>query len=113
MPVDVELEETVPPECLYHGTGEKYTSSIEEQGLIPKSRLYVHLSGDTETAKKAGSRHAKPVIYIVKSGEMHRDGIVFYRFVNGVWLAKAVPVTYLERKIALRLFINHDRCRRI
>ena len=35
--------------------------------------------------------------YKVKSGEMHRDGIVFYRSVNGVWLTKAVPVDYLDK----------------
>ena len=98
IPVDVELEIIAPPEILYHGTGEKYTASIDEQGLIPKSRLYVHLSGDIETAKKVGSRHGKPVIYTVKSGDMHRDGIVFYRSVNGVWLTKAVPTKYLEKK---------------
>ena len=96
IPVDVELEEIVPPETLYHGTGEKYTSSIDEQGLIPKSRLYVHLSGDIETAKKVGARHGKPVLYIVKSGQMHADGYIFYRSVNGVWLTKEVPVEYLE-----------------
>ena len=28
IPVDVELEEKEPPEFLYHGTGEKYVSSI-------------------------------------------------------------------------------------
>lgn len=39
IPVDVELEEKIPPDILYHGTGEKYASSIDEQGLIPKSRL--------------------------------------------------------------------------
>ena len=50
IPVDVELEEMMPPEYLYHGTGEKYVSSIDAKGLIPKSRLYVHLSGDIETA---------------------------------------------------------------
>ncbi len=44
VPVDVELEEAEPPEELWHGTGEKYESSIDAQGLIPKSRLYVHLS---------------------------------------------------------------------
>ena len=38
VPVDVELEEKEPPEFLYHGTGEKYVSSIGTQGLIPKSR---------------------------------------------------------------------------
>lgn len=95
--VDVELKEVEPPEILYHGTGEKYTSSIDELGLIPKSRLYVHLSGDEETARKVGQRHGKPVVYKVRSGEMHRDGIVFYRSVNGVWLTNTVPVKYLER----------------
>ena len=95
--VDVELVKVEPPEILYHGTGEKFVASIDEQGLIPKSRLYVHLSGDEDTARKVGQRHGKPVIYTVKSGEMYRAGIVFYRSVNGVWLTKAVPVKYLER----------------
>lgn len=94
IPVDVELEEKQPPEILYHGTGEKYVSSINEQGLIPKSRLYVHLSGDEETARKVGQRHGKPVIYKVKSGEMYNDGYKFFRSVNGVWLTKSVPVKY-------------------
>lgn len=97
IPVDVELEEVIPPEILYHGTGEKYVASIDQQGLVPKSRLYVHLSGDKDTAEKVGQRHGKPVVYIVKSGEMHRAGIVFYRSVNGVWLTKAVPAMYLEK----------------
>lgn len=33
--VDVELEAVKPPKYLYHGTGEKYVSSIDTQGLIP------------------------------------------------------------------------------
>ena len=97
IPVDVELEEKKPPEILYHGTGEKYVSSIDEQGLIPKSRLYVHLSADEETARKVGMRHGKPVIYTVKSGEMRRDGFKFYLSVNGVWLTKSVPTKYLVK----------------
>ena len=95
IPVDVELEEVQPPEVLFHGTGERFVASINEQGLIPKSRLYVHLSLDEETARKVGQRHGKPFIYKVKSGEMYRDGHKFYRSVNGVWLTKAVPVKYL------------------
>ena len=96
IPVDVELEELTPPDILYRGTGEKYTASIDVQGLIPKSRLYVHLSGDKETAHKVGQRHGRPVIYEVMSGNMHKDGYVFYRSVNGVWLTKAVPAKYLN-----------------
>ena len=96
IPVDVELEEVVPPDVLYHGTGMKYKQSIDEQGLIPKSRLYVHLSGDTDTARKVGQRHGKPVIYEVDSSRMSRDGYKFFRSVNGVWLTKAVPPEYLK-----------------
>ena len=95
IPVDVELEETQPPEELWHGTATKYEASIDEQGLIPKSRLYVHLSRDRETAVKVGQRHGKPVLYIVKAGEMSRDGYKFYLSKNGVWLTKEGPGRYL------------------
>ncbi len=99
IPVDVELEEKEPPEILYHGTGEKYVAAVDEQGLIPKSRLYVHLSKDEETAVKVGSRHGKPVIYIVKAKQMHDDGYKFFISANNVWLTKEVPVKYLEKQI--------------
>ena len=94
---DVELKEKEPPEFLYHGTGEKYVGSIDNQGLISKNRLYVHLSKDIETAKKVGKRHGKEFIYGVNSGKMYLDGFKFYLSVNGVWLTKEVPVKYLEK----------------
>lgn len=97
IPVDVELEQKTPPEILYHGTGEKYAASIEKQGLIPKSRLYVHLSSDYDTAVKVGSRHGKPVVYTVAAGEMQRNGHAFYLSVNGVWLTNSVPARFLRR----------------
>ena len=98
IPVDVELERKEPPEVLYHGTGEKFVSSIDRQGLIPKSRLYVHLSPDEATAQNVGRRHGKPVIYEVMAGEMARDGKAFFLSVNGVWLTKAVPAEYLKKR---------------
>jgi len=97
IPVDVELEEKEPPELLWHGTGEKYVESIDEQGLIPKSRLYVHLSKDEDTAVKVGKRHGKPVLYHVKAKQMYDDGYKFYLSANGVWLTKEVTVEYLEK----------------
>lgn len=96
IPVDVELEEKEPPKFLYHGTGEKYVSSILEQGLIPKSRLYVHLSKDIETAKNVGRRHGKEIVYKIEAHEMYQDGYKFYLSVNGVWLAKGVPLQYMQ-----------------
>ncbi len=98
IPVDVELKEVIPPAVLYHGTGEKYVSSIDQQGLIPKSRLYVHLSADIPTAKKVGARHGKPVIYTVDCRKMAEDGYSFYLSANNVWLTKAVPAKYLEKQ---------------
>ena len=95
--VDVELQVVTLPELLYHGTGEKYVSSIEAQGLIPKTRLYVHLSGDYETAHKVGARHGKPCVFEVYAGRMAADGHPFYRSINGVWLTKEVPARYLTR----------------
>lgn len=96
--VDVELDEVEPPTELWHGTGEKYVESIDKQGLISKSRLYVHLSKDEDTAIKVGQRHGKPVLYIVQAEEMYKDGYKFYLSKNGVWLTKEVPVKYLKKK---------------
>ena len=98
IPVDVELEKKTPPDLLWHGTGEKYVSSIDTQGLIPKSRLYVHLSSDIETAKKVGSRHGKPVVYEVNCRKMAEDGYVFYLSANHIWLTKTVPPAYLKKQ---------------
>lgn len=96
IPVDVELKEVVPPEYLYHGTGMKYVGLINRDGLISKSRLYVHLSGDIETATDVGKRHGVPFIYRVQSGAMYRDGFSFWQATNGVWLTKNVPAECLE-----------------
>lgn len=93
--VDVELEEVEPPQFLYHGTGKKYVESIEEHGLLPKSRLYVHLSSDANIALNVGKRHGEPVIYIIQSRLMYADGFKFHKSKNGVWLTKAVPSHYL------------------
>lgn len=97
--VDVELEAMEPPKYLYHGTGKKYKNLIDSQGLIPKSRLYVHLSGDVPTALSVGERHGNPHLYRIDSGRMHKDGFVFYRSKNGVWLTKHVPVEYLFPRV--------------
>lgn len=94
--VDVELEEAVPPEMLWHGTGIKYVKSIDAEGLISKSRLYVHLSSDPNTAIEVGKRHGTPAIYCVDALRMHEDGYKFYVSKNDVWLTKHVPTEYFK-----------------
>lgn len=97
IPVDVELEEKEPPIVLYHGTGEKYVSSIDVQGLKPKSRLYVHLSKDIATAVNVGKRHGEPVVYAIDTAKMYQDGFKFYESANKVWLTKSVPTKYMMK----------------
>ncbi len=94
--VDLEYEPLEPPELLYHGTAEIYRESIENIGLIKKNRQYVHLSENIEQAKDVGRRHGKLLLYKVKAGKMHRDGMKFYRSTSGVWLTDNVPAVYLE-----------------
>lgn len=98
IPVDVELEKKEPPKVLYHGTGSRFVKSIQEQGLLPMERLYVHLSTDVETATNVGKRHGTPVIFQVNAEQMQKDGYDFFQSVNGVWLTKEVPAKYLELK---------------
>jgi putative RNA 2'-phosphotransferase len=95
--VEVELgyAPTVPPEILYHGTAERFLTSIKQQGLIKGMRHHVHLSADADVAAKVGQRHGRPVVLRVNAGAMHRDGFVFYLSANGVWLTEHAPVQYL------------------
>ena len=97
VPVDVELQKVAPPDVLFHGTGEKYAQAILGEGLIPKSRLYVHLSPDVATATLVGKRHGKPVVFQVDAKRMTEDGVEFFLSANGVWLTKRVPARYLSR----------------
>ena len=105
--VDVELERVDPPEYLYHGTATKYMDSIYDHGLIPKSRLYVHLSKTPATAIEVGKRHGKPVIYRIRTKDMHHDGFIFYKSANGVWLTKEVPTKYMETFFAVDDLVTH------
>ena len=98
IPVDVELEETQPPEVLWHGTAKKYEYSIYNSGLIPKSRLYVHLSSDEENAVNVGARHGEVLLFRVDAKALYQDGYKFYLSKNGVWLTKHVPREYLSKE---------------
>ncbi len=95
--VDVELEECVPPNTLYHGTATKYEQAIDNIGLISKNRLHVHLSADLETAKKVGKRHGELLVYQVDCKKMKEENYIFYLSKNNVWLTPEVPRIYLKK----------------
>ena len=95
--VDLQLESRVPPDLLYHGTVERFLSSIESQGLLKGRRHHVHLSIDVATATKVGARRGKPIILSIDAAEMNRAGHAFFVSTNGVWLTDSVPPQFLRR----------------
>lgn len=95
--VDLGLVEAVPPAVLYHGTNPKSVPAILVEGLRPMDRHDVHLSTDTETARRVGARRGRPVLFVVRAEHMVAAGHVFRRSDNGVWLVPAVPPGFLER----------------
>ena len=86
-----------PPEHLYHGTVKRVLAAILAEGLRPMARHHVHLSADLETATRVGARRGSPIVLQVAAGRMARDGSIFRRSRNGVWLTDAVPPGYLAR----------------
>ena len=98
IPVKIDnILEEIPPDYLYHGTPESNLKSIMSKGLLKVSRLYVHLSADYDTALNVGKRRQGPTVVLkVKSGDMYKDSIKFWKSKNGVWLCSYVDPKYLE-----------------
>jgi putative RNA 2'-phosphotransferase len=94
--IDLQLKPQTPPAKLFHGTAERNISMIEEHGLLKMARHHVHLSDDTETARKVGMRYGKPVIFEIDTGGMLAEGFEFYVSENGVWLVETVPPRFLK-----------------
>jgi putative RNA 2'-phosphotransferase len=98
--VDLGYAAEDPPPVLFHGTAERNLPAIEAEGLRPGRRHAVHLSPDEATARRVGARHGgvggKAIVLRVDAAGMARDGAVFTRSANGVWLVDAVPPRYLR-----------------
>ena len=95
--IAVELGYTAerPPAELFHGTVQRFLPAILAEGLRPQRRHAVHLSVDVGTARTVGARRGRPVVLRVDAERLARDGAVFTRSANGVWLVDSVPPSYL------------------
>ena len=96
VPGRIAMVRADPPEVLFHGTSPAAWESIQERGLVPMGRQYVHLSADVETAVQVGKRKADvPVVLRVHAEEASRRGVRFWRGNEMTWLADGVPPDYL------------------
>ena len=60
--VDLDHEERVPPEVLFHGTATRFIPAIQAEGVTRQARHHVHLSADENTAAAVGqsARRCEP-----------------------------------------------------
>jgi putative RNA 2'-phosphotransferase len=94
--IDLGLKPEAPPDVLYHGTVERFVSSILTSGLLKRARHHVHLSPDVATATRVGSRRGKPVVLKIAAAAMNASGFQFFRSANGVWLTGEVPPSFIS-----------------
>lgn len=93
--VNLNLLPSKPPAVLFHGTATRFVRSIRSHGLLPGSRQHVHLSVSKARALEVGKRHGQPMVLAVDASGMQKDGYLFFRAENGVWLTREVPPRYL------------------
>jgi len=94
--VDLQYTPQQPPEILYHGTASRFLPEIRKDGLNKMARHDVHLSTETRMTIQVGGRHGKPVLLIIRAGDMHRAGHIFRCSANGVWLVSQVPPEFID-----------------
>ena len=110
--MNIAYVQSKPPDTLYHGTANRFVSSILETGLLPKGRQQVHLSEDIETAISVGKRRdSQPAIIKIDSLNAHNEGIAFYHAGDSTWLADHIPKEYLERVVTNMMFL-HDQMKK-
>lgn len=87
----------MPPEILYHGTSLNALLAIRDMGLLPMGRQYVHLSTTLDMAKQVSLRkNNHPILLTIGAEKAAKNGVVFYKGNNWVWLADQVPPEYIE-----------------
>lgn len=97
-PVDLGLEPAEPPGELYYGTARDLAQSILREGLKPRDRRYVHLSGSLEEAEAVGKRRdPAPAVIVVDTGAAREANVLFYRS-GALFLAENVPPRFLSLK---------------
>lgn len=83
-----------PSNNLYHGTSPTALKTIQEEGLKPMGRQFVHLSKNIDDAITVGKRHyPNPVVLKIDTIRASQE-VTFYDKGNVV-LAKKIPQKYI------------------
>ncbi len=89
-------EKRTPPDVLLHGTSAAAAATVLVTGLRPMNRAFVHLTSDPDYAAQVVAAKGGGVVVRVCSKEAAAAGIEFFHANPHVWLARAVPYTFLR-----------------
>lgn len=93
----VVYEPAEPPPILYHGTNARAVALIQDSGLLPMERQYVHLSVDRERAYTVARRTTPhPVMLAIRAQDAYRAGLTFYQPDEQHFLCESIPSEYIE-----------------
>lgn len=97
LPTAIQYENTEPPTYLYHGTTPEAWPKIQEGGLLPMQRQYVHLAVGRKRAYDVASRYAKdPIMLRVKARAAFEAGHPFYQPEANHFLTNPLPAEFVE-----------------
>ena len=93
--IDLGLDPSEPPECLYKGVDAADVERLLAEGLTPGDRDYVHLSFDAEVAALLSTRPGRRgAVLNVAAARAHDAGVAFYDCGPTI-LTKHVPSEFL------------------
>jgi putative RNA 2'-phosphotransferase len=82
-----------PPKLLYTCVRQKAHQFAVEKGIFPVGHVHVILASDSEMAGRIGRRFEKePVMLTVQVAKSIRNGVVFYRFGEKIYVTDTIPV---------------------
>ena len=98
--VDTQLEKLIPPPFLFHGTKEEFLPQIQKLGLLPMSRIHVHLSSDKKIAQESANRKkGNSIILTIDSMSMAANNHKFYKSTQNIWLSYHIPPQFIKTSL--------------
>jgi len=95
--IGIQLDSSGWANKLYHGTPEKFLTSIFKQGLQKQQRHHVHMSEDIPLMLEVAKRRGVPSLLEINAGEMVKQGHHFFHTDNDVWLTDNIPPEFITR----------------
>ncbi len=89
-------EKRTPPDVLLHGTSADAAATVLVTGLRPMNRAFVHLTTDRDYAAQVVAAKGGGEVLRAEARAASEAGVEFFRANPHVWLARAVPPTFLR-----------------